>query len=348
MNALALREGLMFEFALTPDAIDAAVDGQDRAKKNTLLLALRNMRVNGLLADLRNGEWLKLVSQKLEQAQDPSAKDAVMACLKSLQDRSRIVLHPIQPGEASESAWIDAALASHRRFGLDGVFADEPSATIVRGRPGAEIVVPLAEATDSPRWSLFSCSSVPIKKTEEDYRRVLSTMLAYAKWAIVVDRFQQYGRFTMAAITVISELLGARRARKTTPHATVMLCTAEGGQRPEGRTLDDHYKRGWTVALEPLARRLGINYLVYIEPGAGSIHNRFVFTNQCGIQTGDSQGVYDDDAARADDWARMDEKHVCKRLRECDFRADPLVTRWLEVTANGSRIVDRRAASVTA
>ena len=320
MNGSALREGLLFEFALTPDAIDAAVDGQDRAKRNTLILALRNMRVNGLLANLRNGEWIKLVIQKLQQATDQEAKSQVMTCLNGLRDRSRIVLHPVQPGEAGESAWIDAALASHLRFGLDGVFADEPSVTLARDKPGADIVVPLAEATDSPRWGLFTRGTVPIRKTEADYRRVLSTMLAYANWVIVVDRYQQYRHFTMAAIGVIAGLLGARRARKTVPHATVILRTAEGGQYPVGRTIEEHYMGGWARKLAPLARSLGVNFLVYIEPGAGSIHNRFIFTNQCGIHTGDSYGCYDDDEAHLDDWARLDDDHMCKRLRECDFR----------------------------
>src|SRR5262245_24601346 len=87
---------VLYEFALTQDVFDADMIEDDPVHGVTLVQVLRGMCDNGMIANLHRDKWIKHLQEERIPYLSPSLKDKILVCLTTLNDRHRLVRHPLR------------------------------------------------------------------------------------------------------------------------------------------------------------------------------------------------------------------------------------------------------------
>lgn len=171
---------LLAEYAVTPDVFDVASYGSEGECEAHLLL-LREVFLNeGLVRDLRAGEWSQLFS-----VPDRTWHARTSLMLKSLAKQGRLVrLAPVLVGvPSSDGEWCDEALASHGVVPLAGIIATESVADEHREKP---IVAAVSRLPSSSWWAQRS-PSLRLGRTRNDFQAALTLVLRHANSIMLID-----------------------------------------------------------------------------------------------------------------------------------------------------------------
>ncbi len=96
-------------------------------------------------------------------------------------------------------------------------------------------------------------------------------------------------------------------------------------QKPDGQTVADHLA-AWEQKLQPLIAVDGHRFRVFLWetlPGSGSMHDRFILTDQCGISAPGGLDCRSHSHANSTDWSLLDEDVRSHRWAQYDPSVSP-------------------------
>jgi hypothetical protein len=265
---------LLAEYALTPGVFDVAAYTSEEACGAHLQTLKDVLLHEGLVRNLRSGEWAKTFDDSSRQWHRRGKE-----LLKTLLAQQRVVLadaaRPTAP--QTDADWCDEAMKSHDascpKRPLAGVIATDATA-VPHARSG--IVSSVSKLSSAPWWASRSCS-LRLKRTFEDYKAALDPVLQHANSLIFVDPFidpedhHQYGD--------LMKLLEGLRDRAVKPLVEIHRAAwYDGGN--DKRAQVNKVVAALTPGITEVAETAGLAVDVFLW---NDIHDRFLITNLIGI-----------------------------------------------------------------
>lgn len=271
---------MLYEFAITPDAFDTDPLEREPALQVILIELLRGLEMNGMVANLHAGEWVRHV-QRVRLA-NASIRDKVLAHLEHLDNLGRLVEHPPRSDQPTcDKDWVDLIRKTHARkqFQFHEVVLGHVSATLPNVDDPAFVQLP--QVLDSAPW-LQRRTSRALRMHEGDYRAALAPLLRHARWVYLIDPHLSWKekRFSRT-IEICAELLGRRGHNPVRGKIHIHVEGKDAEPEFNRRQLDD-----WTAWLEKLIRSKRIVHSFHVNlwakhPFGENLHDRFLITNQC-------------------------------------------------------------------
>lgn len=287
---------LLPEFALIPDIFDSNSLNNDQNLVTILCQILKGLSKYGLVANLNRGQWIKYVENRIHKLKH---KDKVQTLLSRLKDRNRLVRHPkrMQGPPSNDLEWLELALESQRRIPFHGIIINQTDLIEEKNHSDYPFI-DFNDALDSPQIEEMD-EPITLKKCECDYRKYLAPILRHAKKLILLEPYFNYGdERWLKTLNICAELMGDRgherkhERLKGEIHLHTTLIHQE--KKPYDRLFRGHlehvykhkdkYLDKWVEIFKPLKERFGHKFKVYLwEKLFEKPHDRFIFTNQCGI-----------------------------------------------------------------
>lgn len=172
---------LLADYALTPDVFDVTAYSSEEVCGLHLQTIREVLMTEGLVRDLRGGEWGALFS---EDGRTWHRRGREL--LKKLAAQGRLVRHePVAAATpADDREWCAEALGTHAREAIaGGVIVTEP---VKSGFPDEPLVARIDRLATTPWWAARS-PSVRLARNLGDYRQHLSPILRCANSLQLVD-----------------------------------------------------------------------------------------------------------------------------------------------------------------
>jgi hypothetical protein len=307
---------MLYELAITPDVFDPATVAEDAMHAVELRELLRELAVNGCIADLDKGEWGRLVSQCVE-GWDSGLRMDVVKCLNRLRDLNRLVRHPKRErGHPKDDLeWLDLVLESHRRTPFDWIVIG--SRLCLNGEEQDLQRSDVLGVRRSESWEARR-RSISLRKCASEYRPVLNRLLRHAKRLEIVD---PYLKANDGFVGLCASEMG-QRGHATLPgeiHFHLWMDGYTSNEDVQG-AVDE-----WTESLSKIKHRNRAPHTFKIniwgrKANGPKMHDRFLLTNQCGIQAGWGFDCLAEDTSNQTTWTLLDE--ATWNERRLEFRPD--------------------------
>lgn len=281
---------LIADYAITPDVFDVTSYSGEEVCGLRLGIIKDAMLDEGLVRDLRGGEWQELLvssARPWHRRAQEIAKKLVM--------QGRLV--PCEPALATSPAddqgWCAEALASHAGAPMTGGVIATAS---VKAAYPEEPVVERVDTLEKAPWWRSRGSSVRLERSLDAYRRHLKLVLSHARSLQFVDAYLDPERDHYRGF---ADLLAGAGSRQVPPRIEIHRKCPDDHDRMS-QNLD--YIEG--VFRRELAQRLratGLSVEVYVWD---DFHDRYLISNLIGI--GMQNGF--DTSGKADDlttWTRL-------------------------------------------
>ena len=294
---------LLADYAITPDVFDMAsysTSGECEARLDTIRQV---MLTEGLVRDLRDGEWLGVFKAGAHQWHRRG-----LELVKKLDRQGRLIPYPpvLPKPPGDDRSWCDEALATDERKPLTGgvIVTEKVTTDPVTGRDryaSEPAVARIDRLSGAPWWAARSLS-VRLARTLAEYETHLDPILRYSNSLMIIDPHldpaePRYGGF--------GTLL--QRAGRRTPAPLIEIhrvCYEGSGQqrRFPARQDPEYFKRRFRDALgEPLrAARLTAKVFIWDD-----FHDRYLISNLIGILLPNGFDTSGDPGA-VTTWARLD------------------------------------------
>jgi len=302
---------MLYEIAITPDVFDAAHVSRDRAHGVEVRELLRQMLVNGLIADLDKGGWRTTVDADLGDWGDPAAKDKVIALINQLGRHHRLVRHPkrLEGRPTSQDHWLRLIQDSHRRVGFDWIVTGEdfcPDDWRPIGNVMSLTGILNAEAFEGRRRSRT------VRLCEQDYEPALVPLLRHAKSLDIVDPFLKPSHGGTERLNRFVELCAntmGNRGHALLP-GVIRLHMSPNKIRPTRST--DALLCEWRERLERFRQRSRTLHTFHVvawgmSPDDEELHDRFLLTDQYGVVSGNSFTSGKTETTRKTGWTLLDD-----------------------------------------
>ena len=261
---------LLADYAITPDVFDVASYSNEDACHQSLELIRETMLTEGLVRDLRAGEWRPLFEDN-----NRSWYHRGKELIKKLVTQNRLIeFAPALPNQpANDQGWCAEALGTHQVFPFSG------GVIVTESVKAAYLHDPLVARIDrlgSASWWASRSPSVRPCRTTEDYKRHLDLVLRYSNSLLFIDPHldptkSQYREFY--------ELLVRAGNRTPPPLIEVHRVWYEGtGQSRED--VRERLKPNFRSELENLLRSAGLQIEVFVWD---DFHDRYLISNLIGI-----------------------------------------------------------------
>lgn len=261
---------LLAEYALTPDVFDLTAYSSEEVCGVHLQLLKEVLLHEGLVRDLRNGDWAKVFEDPVRPLHQ-KAKEL----LKKLRTQHRTVLvEATQPKPPQTDAeWCLEALGSHASRPLAGVIATDATAAL---HPGNAMVSSVSNLANAPWWAARS-PSLRLGRTLADYNAALASVLSHANSLIFIDPFidptdhHQYGD--------LMRILTNLQARSVKPLIEIHR-VAWYGDSQDKRPRVKEVVAALQPSLQSIAKRAGVSVEVFLWD---DFHDRYLITDLIGI-----------------------------------------------------------------
>ncbi len=287
---------LLADYAITPDVFDMTsypTAGECEARLETIREA---MLIEGLVRDLRDGEWGALFATDARPWHPRGTK-----LIKELATQGRLVRHePELPALARQDRhWCAEALATHSKQPFTGgIIVTKAVKDVNRREPTVARIDRLAGA---PWWASRS-PSVRLQRTRDDYEAQLDAVLRCSNSLIFIDphldpakrRYRDFGA-----------LLARAGRRAPVPKIEVhRVCYEGSGPRRRFPLRDDatYFERVFRNELAFRLRAAGLLAEVFVWD---DFHDRYLISNLIGISL--SNG-FDTRANQTTTWNRLGRK----------------------------------------
>lgn len=320
MNGLPSKlPDMLYHYAITPEAFEHSAINEMMPAGVVLVELLRGMCDSGLLADLDAGRWMTQVRRNQQQGGiPPSVKDHIDSCLKVLSSRNRLVRHPAGSVayEKDDFRWLKWSIERNLVCQFAAVFSSD--AYIELSEMTDEILVPLSAALHASNW-IGRQRSVRFIKTESNLRSRLAPLLAYAQKLTLIDPYMscRESRF-LNTVQHCADLLGKHDCTRAPGRILIHAGDPQKVGPEEYRESKGNRLARWKTALEPFARHWQHSFQVFLwtrRPGGKQFHDRYLITDQCGIDIpGGLDFLPDADAQRAN-------QSTCSMLEARDIDA---------------------------
>lgn len=200
---------LLADYAITPDVFDVTSYSNDDACAARLETIREAMLTEGLVRDLRDGQW-----RKLFESGDRAWHRRGTELVKKLATQGRLIQHkPVLPNSPhNDQSWGAEALATHtaRPFS-GGVIVTE---TVKAGYANDPLVSRIDRLSSAQWWAARS-SSVQLARTLADYQKHLDPVLRCSNSIMFIDPHLDPMRKGYGQFGALLELSGGREPAPT-------------------------------------------------------------------------------------------------------------------------------------
>ncbi len=264
---------MLYDFSCTPEVFSEEYLTSEGGHFFSLINFLQGIASNGLLADLNNGDWKKSVVHNLDSLPE-QYRSKLLSLFEKLRDQNLIVGHPKSKIKASsEKDWVDVAEISNDK---------KPFFGIVGSQEYNENVSTIEELILSQHWAEERTISHYIEQNEENMKKELANMLPYAKKVTLIDPYFNTTKYTFRkSLELVAEQFGSRRGMRQKGSIQVHA------KYQQGNTDTQHYADSWKKISKEIFQKYGHICSLYLWDNTGKkMHDRFIITDQCGVQVG--------------------------------------------------------------
>ena len=262
---------LLADYALTPDVFDVDSYSNEEACRAYLDLIREPLLTEGLVRDLRWGEWRRLFENN-NRSWYRRSKEIV----KKLFTQKRLIeFEPVLPTRpADDKDWCAEALGTHRTLPFKaGVIA---TGSVKDAYPKEPLVARIDRLSSTPWWTSRS-SSVTLSRTIEDYKDNLDLILRYSNSLLFIDPYLDP---TKPRYRGFHELLICAGNRVPSPSIEIHRVCYEGSG-PNRKILDTtQLEENFRYGLESHLRSSKLEVTVFVWD---DFHDRYLISNLIGI-----------------------------------------------------------------
>ena len=289
----------LHEYAITPEVFSKEYCERDDITCKELIYFLRDIRKNGMLANINKNGWLKTVMKYREQL-SPTNKDKLSKLFNYLQDNHRIVEHAtiLDENISSEIDWLKIAVKEdeikpYLAMLFTGEFKEEhPKIFTINNLFEQDIICSLKTGFE-------------FYHTKENIKKYITDFLLYAKKLTIIDPYFCYNRRDKESLLLYAELFGKRRGERY-KNKRIIIHTFYNTRDRFTDPDSDEFKDKWIATCklieEKYTHKVTINFW-----DDNSMHDRFMITNQGGISSG--RGFTLNDKLESY-WALMDDSDL--------------------------------------
>ena len=299
---------LLAEYAITPDVFDVASYTNEEVCGLCLEMIREPMLIDGLVRDLRDGEWSRLFASDA-RAWHRRGKELI----KKLAKQGRLIQFPRALPEPSpdDHGWCAEALATHdvRAF-TGGVIVTDPVKNIWPNEP---LVARIGRLGNAQWWAARS-SSVHLMRTFTDYKKHLDPVLRCSNSLLFIDPYLDPAKPRYSEIGALFALAGERTpAPKIEIHRVCYEGSGPARQIKDGSYFESRFRGELAGPLR--AASLQAEIFIWDD-----FHDRYLISNLIGILLPNG---FDTDQDSNDDttWARLSRKDRDRVQREFDVAA---------------------------
>jgi hypothetical protein len=172
---------MIAEFAIIPDVFDRSSYSSPDFAEYVLTHLAEVCREEAIVRDLCDGSWSIHVQQNSDRWH-PAAKAIIETWGKQKRLRPFARVLPRSPEEDAD--WYYEAEASHKRLPLDGIIVRDAQCA---DWSGDKKIIAVSAPLESGLWERRN--SVRVRRTVQDYLRVLSRVLMHAKYFTFIDPY---------------------------------------------------------------------------------------------------------------------------------------------------------------
>ena len=286
---------LFSEYAVTPDVFNESCYDSPALCDAYFRQLLEVFFGEGLVRNLRNGEWQAFFSTHTR-----SWHDRTKHILKNLAEAGRLV-----PGDPALShtpqtdrEWCNEALESHKITPLNGIIVSDPIRSTYRRNQLVESVSRLSQSTCS--WWEPTNSSLRLERTISQYIDALKLILRHAKSIMFIDPYIYPAQSNYTDFVQLLEAAGNRPPKSPQPLIEIhsKIRNISGKTKEETHQIMENNFRN---EFGPVFSQSNLKAEVFTWD---DFHDRYLISNLGGIQM--SNGF--DTSSKPDDlttWSRL-------------------------------------------
>lgn len=272
---------MLYEFAITPQCFGREEIGQDGKPRWELIEILEGIADSGLIADLHNSHWFKDVKERINEL-PPEAKDRIHELLELLDKRHRLVLRAArQPNQPrSNVEWLQEMWATHQAKALHAMVISETECAIPNYNHAP--ATSLLQTRESAVWTDRK-DAMRVWMCAPDYDRILAPVLRYARRCLLIDPYvaPNSPKF-LQTVKICSRLLGVGLPPAKHPVLEIHCKQSEQLLGLWKDKLESHLPPGQSVEVFHWSEK----------PGGQDFHDRYILTDQCGLEVGKGLDCY--------------------------------------------------------
>ena len=262
---------LLADYAITPDVFVSTSYSDDEVCRLHLRVIGEVMKGEGLVRDLRAGDWRKLFAED-KRPWHRTGKELV----KKWATQGRLIIVPPELAGVPirDQEWCEEALATHSRLAMTGgVIVTQSAKDAYR----SDSLVAAIGRLDSATWWRKRSPSIRLRRTIADYQRHLDLILRCANSVSFLDPHldlttKQYGRF--------ADVLAAAAGRMPAPSIEIhRVCYEGSGARRRVLSIAD-LERDFSRKMRATLQQAGLHVDVFVWD---DFHDRYLISNLVGI-----------------------------------------------------------------
>ncbi|GAB6064869.1 hypothetical protein [Deferrisoma palaeochoriense] len=261
---------LLADYAITPDVFDATSYPSEELGRAYLQPLKEVLLSEGLVRDLRNGEWLEMFRDS-GRPWHRHGKELV----KKLAQQGRLVQFQSMRNDtpADDVAWCEEAIGTHQIFPFTGGIIVTES---VKDRFADNELIARIDRLPSASWWARRRSSVRLARNLDEYLKHLNPLLRCANSLMFIDPHLDPARPGYREFGQLLQASGGRRPPPTIQIHRVAWFGSSRDKRPQCEELEVSFRAALT---DPL-RANGLRIEVFLWD---DFHDRYLISNLVGI-----------------------------------------------------------------
>ena len=262
---------ILAEYAITPDVFDVASYTSDEVCRLCLEMIREPMLTEGLVRDLRNGEWRGLFTNDA-RAWHHRGKELI----KKLATQGRLLRFPpaLPNPPHNDHGWCAEALATDNdRAFTGGVIVTES----VKNNCPRKSLVARIDQLGNARWWADRSPSVTLTRTLADYKQHLDPVLRCSNSLLFIDPYLDPAKRQYREIGTLLTLAGGR---KPAPRIEIHRVCYEGSGQDRRIKDEGYFKPRFHNELAGPLRAAGLQAEIFIWD---DFHDRYLISNLIGI-----------------------------------------------------------------
>jgi len=261
---------LLAEYALTPDVFDLTAYTSEDVGDLQLQLLKEVLLSEGLVRDLRDGEWCCL----LRGDSRPWHRRGKELLKKLVLQKRLVPFAAVVAGvPESDEEWCREALASHELRSLSGIIVTD---RIAHHFETEDLVARISRLSSTPWWAGRS-PSMRLRRALPDYQSALELILRHANSVVFVDPHLDP---TLPRYRDFITLLGLTAGRASPPFIEIHRACYRGSgpsrQVLESSEWEEIFRRELTAVLRD--QQLSVEVFIWDD-----FHDRYVISDLIGI-----------------------------------------------------------------
>lgn len=304
---------LLEEYALTHCVFDAATYADPEIGRVHLERLKETLLAEGVVRDLRDGEWSRVFHDG-NRTWHLLGKEL----LKKLKTQNRLVPYPVvgQDAPFSDLEWCNEAIASYQHKPLTGIVT---SFELAKAFPGNPMIAPVNRLSGSSWWKDRS-QSVTLRRTKDEYFRLLEPLFRYAKSIMFIDGHLDPSKERYHDII---RLLAPLTRLKHKPLIEIHRGCYQGSGKRRDLLTNQELRDIFQINFEKLVKPMDFQVKVFIWD---DIHDRHIITDLMGILLGNGLDTTKSDELTT--WARLGRKERDDIQRRYDPASRPRSLRY--------------------